>query len=119
MQAYSSQSTSAYMPSSGFYNGGGAQSAYGVLSPASYTMGVSGTRTLGQQCKNGQTLGQTPSYLSSYSSAFGSVGAASSPSGPAAYAYGSTYNSAAAAQPFGNSQQVASVSWCDCCLFVE
>ena len=54
---------------------------------------------------------QTPSYLSSYGSAFGSVGAASSPSGPAAYAsaYGSAYNSAAAAQPFTNGQQVPTV----------
>lgn len=111
MQAYSSQSTSAYgMPTSGFYgNGGATQSPYGVLSPATYTaMAVPATRALGQQCKNAQTLGQTPSYLSSYGSAFGGVGSASSPSGPAyASAYGTAYNSsAAAAQSFTNSQQV-------------
>ena len=55
------------------------------------------------------SLGQTPSYLSSYGSAFGTVSAASSPSGAAAYGYGSAYNTAAAAQPFGTSQQVAAV----------
>ncbi len=102
MQAYGSQSSaSAYMPSTGFYNGSSSQSPYGVLSPATYTtMGVAGhtagTRALSQQCKNGQSLGiistpkmadanrpitfllsntaQTPPYLSSYGSAFGSVG---------------------------------------------
>ena len=61
MQAYSSQSTSAYgMPTSGFYgNGGATQSPYGVLSPATYTaMAVPATRALGQQCKNAQSLGK-------------------------------------------------------------
>lgn len=58
MQAYSSQSSSAYMPSGGFYNGTSSQTPYGVLAPSTYTaMGVPGTRTLGQQCKNGQSLG--------------------------------------------------------------
>jgi len=142
MQAYGSQSSaSAYMPSTGFYNGSSSQSPYGVLSPATYTtMGVAGhtagTRALSQQCKNGQSLGiistpkmadanrpitfllsntaQTPPYLSSYGSAFGSVGTnSSSPSGPAAYAsaYSSAaaYNSATAAQSFSNSQQVPTV----------
>ena len=59
MQAYSSQSGSAYMPSSGFYNGSTSQ--YGVLAPATYTaMGVPGhaSRPLGQQCKNSQSLGE-------------------------------------------------------------
>jgi len=109
MQAYSSQSSSAYMPASGFYQGGASQSPYGVLSPATYTaMAVPGTRALGQQCKNGQSLAQTPSYLSSYGSAFGGVGSASSSAAPAAYAsaYGSAYNTSAAAQNFTNSQQV-------------
>nr|SVE94139.1 EOG090X0398 [Simocephalus serrulatus] len=95
MQAYSSQSSSAYMPSGGFYNGTSSQTPYGVLAPSTYTaMGVPGTRTLGQQCKNGQSL------------AFGGVPASSSPSGPPAYAsaYGSAYNSAT--QSFTSSQQV-------------
>nr|SVE83565.1 EOG090X0398 [Daphnia pulex] len=108
MQAYNSQSTSAYMPSSGFYNGAPSQTPYGVLAPSTYTtMGVPSSRALGQQCKNGQSLAQTPPYLSSYGSAFGGVTASSSPSGPPAYAsaYGSAYNSAAA-QSFTNSQQV-------------
>nr|SVE85394.1 EOG090X0398 [Daphnia pulicaria] len=108
MQAYNSQSTSAYMPSSGFYNGAPSQTPYGVLAPSTYTtMGVPSSRALGQQCKNGQSLAQTPPYLSSYGSAFGGVTASNSPSGPPAYAsaYGSAYNSAAA-QSFTNSQQV-------------
>ncbi|KAI9555749.1 eye-absent 1-like protein [Daphnia sinensis] len=109
MQAYNSQSTSAYMPSGGFYNGASSQTPYGVLAPSTYTtMGVPSTRGLGQQCKNGQSLAQTPPYLSSYGSAFGGVTASSSPSGPPSYAsaYGSAYNSASAAQSFTNSQQV-------------
>ena len=60
MQAYSSQSTSAYMPSGSFYSGTSSQTPYGVLAPSTYTtMGVPGaTRALGQQCKNGQSLGK-------------------------------------------------------------
>jgi hypothetical protein len=59
MQAYNSQSTSAYMPSSGFYNGAPSQTPYGVLAPSTYTtMGVPSSRALGQQCKNGQSLGE-------------------------------------------------------------
>ena len=49
------------MSSTGFYNVGAAQSPYGVLSSAAYTamgVGVSGSRTLGQTCKNGQSLGK-------------------------------------------------------------
>lgn len=60
MQAYSSQPASAYMPSGGFYNGTSSQTPYGVLAPATYTaMGVPGhgSRPLGQQCKNTQSLG--------------------------------------------------------------
>lgn len=60
MQAYSSQPASAYMPSGGFYNGTASQTPYGVLAPATYTaMGVPGhgSRPLGQQCKNTQSLG--------------------------------------------------------------
>ena len=55
---------------------------------------------------------QTPSYLSSYNSAFGGVGASSSPSAAGAYpsAYATPYNSAAA-QSFTNSQQIPTV----CC----
>nr|SVE92913.1 EOG090X0398 [Moina brachiata] len=109
MQAYSSQPASAYMPSGGFYNGSSSQTPYGVLAPATYTaMGVPGhgSRPLGQQCKNTQSLAQTPPYLSSYSSAFGSVGSSNSPSAAATYAspYGSAYNSTTASQPFSNSQ---------------
>ena len=61
--AYSSQSTSAYMPSTGFYNGSSSQTPYhGVLAPTTYTaMGVpshAGARALTQHCKNGQSLGE-------------------------------------------------------------
>jgi len=62
---------------------------------------------------------QTPSYLSSYNSAFGGVGASSSPSAAGAYpsAYATPYNSVAA-QSFTNSQQIPTVCCRDFSFFI-